>query len=319
MAETWNGFFPNFLLRPTLYPPLNPTHCHISSFPHFQAMVGRVDANECGNVLEVVFKTFCQHGAGSRRHIVWDMDGTRWSKWCRETGVVGYNACSLTMVDLAFSKSLAHTPRRRVDYLTLRGTLIPTLARDMGVATTTVEDLLCSGQPGNSNTSLVRLPTPPQPFRQPAALYDTSKRVRHREQPKEQPWEREQPSDHTVLYASALDDDDDAHYEHPQLEYRQSPPPPNNAVYAMPPYVQPQSSHSPVDDPDRSPWFKRSRRPPGSSPPTLAQRPTPGVYVQPSATLTPPLPEAVRTSTEYLLMHEAHDYREQLLGGPAGW
>eukprot|EP01061_Rhynchopus_euleeides_P026657 TRINITY_DN43447_c0_g1_i1.p1 TRINITY_DN43447_c0_g1~~TRINITY_DN43447_c0_g1_i1.p1 ORF type:complete len:312 (+),score=12.58 TRINITY_DN43447_c0_g1_i1:39-938(+) len=286
-----------------------------------------------GNTLELAFKSFCLHGAGQHT-VAWEIDGVRWAKWCRESGVVGLQAGSPHLVDVAFSKSLAQRKRRRVDYVTLRGLLIPTLAKDMRVSTAVIERQLCTATPQNNPSELT---PPPRPFR----THDQRRevlRLRSLTPPLSglgsqplyssslppQPYREEavpdgrgvRPERRHVLPVARL-------AQRTDLDLTPTPVSPATRLPAYPPveWRAPRSAHRSVSEMSQMPsysgssgqWSFDSRRPPpGSAPRTLAQMPEGVPYVSMEPAVTPELPKAFVESNEFELMHEAHQYRTQL-------
>ena len=285
----------------------------------------RIVHNTHANDLERAFKAYCMHGTGGGKDgPLYEMDGTRWAKWCRESGVVGgaRGLCSLTSVDVAFSKSRAgRGGGRRVDYLTLRGHLVPLLARDAGVPPAHVVALLsaaCTPLQNTTNTpsslspSPFRLPDPPAPFRKPRELYAArAARGRSRsaglppQQQQEQQQGRTSHRSRSRSHSRALAAAAAADYQQPSQAQRRG------LIDVTDDYVDAASASAPAANEDRSggggggtfpmhggvlfsdapthvmPWGKRSPPPPASALTPHAGTMSPAY---PEASLTPPPP-----------------------------
>ena len=236
------------------------------------------------NPLERTFKGFCLFGSGGGK---WELDGARFAKWCRECGLTGKGKCGHIGIDVVFSKCRSETGTRKVDYITLRGKVIPMLAKELKMTQNRViEQLISISGPRDNSTHAaskrkklqkvnqnhkkvtVNLPSP----------YPESDMFPFEPTPRTAP---QQYSDECFdeYYQPYIDEYDDRYYT--RQEYC-SPPPPAAARVAQISYQNPQVNYSPYDQPDPR--------------------------------LSPLLPAAERLldSTEYSLLHEAALYRRML-------
>eukprot|EP01060_Flectonema_neradi_P033932 TRINITY_DN5814_c0_g1_i1.p1 TRINITY_DN5814_c0_g1~~TRINITY_DN5814_c0_g1_i1.p1 ORF type:complete len:239 (+),score=29.15 TRINITY_DN5814_c0_g1_i1:24-719(+) len=98
-----------------------------------------MDTN-CNN-LERTFKGYCLFGSSGGK---WELDGARFAKWCRESGLTGIGKCGQVGIDVVFSKCRSETGTRKVDYITLRGKVIPMLSKELKITQERVVEQLSS-------------------------------------------------------------------------------------------------------------------------------------------------------------------------------